>query len=259
MANKRIQKKKFKQSGNFNGIQMRRVEVSRPTAVNIAVRSIVNSEIFGYASKDTGYTSKEKGHLKQVQSMEIGRAANLISQLDLTDEEIKAHINARQLKASKLTKELKTLMEYQKGLQKQGKTIPRDLAKMYGEYGLELAMTKGEIKQLENIREIGRKLGTFAEAEYDMIDGVDNATYWSAIKRYEELLNMGMVPALDGLDKYESAMWALDHLPYDEVRQIIVMADEKSAMLRQKYQDYQQKELDYFTNAWNTASAKYLK
>lgn len=80
-----------------------------------------------------------------------------------------------------------------------------------------------------------------------LLRNVDNATYWAAIKEYNDQVKKGNVPALNGLDKYESALWAMDHLPYYEVKQLLEKAYKKGRELEARAI---QKEMEY-RKEWN--------
>lgn len=75
-------------------------------------------------------------------------------------------------------------------------------------------------------------LKTYAERARDSGDNYNNAEHWAAIKRYNELVDLGLIPRGSIFDKYDAAEYMQNILSPEQINRMTKQAEEKASFLR---------------------------
>ena len=135
----------------------------------------------------------------------------------------------------------------------------QDLNLENAEIDKEIAKLKKQIKkkkqrlaqlraELERVNELGERnllntfnqkisiadLKVYAEKAKDSGDDYNAAEHWAAIKRYNELVDIGLIPKGTIFDKYDAAEYMQSILSPEQVNRMINEAEEKASFLRAK-------------------------
>ena len=102
--------------------------------------------------------------------------------------------------------------------------------------------------QLEKVNELGERnllntfnqrisisdLKAYAEKAKDSGDDYNAAEHWAAIKRYNELVDIGLIPKGTIFDKYDAAEYMQSILSPEQINRMVREAEEKASFLRAK-------------------------
>ena len=136
----------------------------------------------------------------------------------------------------------------------------QDLMLENAEIDKEIARLKKQIKkkkqrlselraELERVNELGQRnllntfnqkisiadLKTYAEKAKNSGDEYNAAEHWAAIKRYNELVDIGLIPKGTVTDKYDAAEYMQSILSPEQINRLNNEAEEKAYVLRAKY------------------------
>lgn len=103
--------------------------------------------------------------------------------------------------------------------------------------------------QLEKVNELGERnllntfnqkisisdLKAYAEKAKGSGDNYNAAEHWAAIKRYNELVDIGLIPKGSIADKYDAAEYMQNILSPEQINRLNNEAEEKASVLRAKY------------------------
>lgn len=78
-------------------------------------------------------------------------------------------------------------------------------------------------------------LKTYAEKVKNSGDNYNAAEHWAAIKRYNELVDIGLIPKGSVTDKYDAAEYLQNILSPEQINRLNNEAEEKASTLRAKY------------------------
>ena len=193
-------------------------------------------ETFGQALQSKGILQSKQQKMSKAEKIIRKEAIQNLRKANMSDEQLEAHIAAREMKITMLKQTTDSILAYYDQLIASGQKIPEQSLRRTTDLLAEMQIAQDEVENLKQYRDYKNEYERIlAETEFQAQPGeMGGAEYWAAIKRYNELLKKGMVPALNGLDKYETAEWAMDYLPFDEVQDILKMADEKAAQISAK-------------------------
>ena len=104
--------------------------------------------------------------------------------------------------------------------------------------------------QLERVNELGERnllntfnqkisiadLKVYAEKAKGSGDDYNAAEHWAAIKRYNELVDIGLIPKGSITDKYDAAEYMQSILSPEQINRLNDEAEKKASVLRAKYQ-----------------------
>lgn len=147
----------------------------------------------------------QKLALKQLQDIEDLNLEN--SQIDKEIEELK-----RQIKKKK-----KRLADLRAELEKVSELSERNLLNTFNQ--------KISIADLK----------TYAEKAKNSGDNYNAAEHWAAIKRYNELVDIGLIPKGSITDKYDAAEYMQSILSPEQINRLNNEAEQKASVLRAKY------------------------
>lgn len=102
--------------------------------------------------------------------------------------------------------------------------------------------------QLERVNELGERnllntfnqkisiadLKAYAEKAKDSGDDYNAAEHWAAIKRYNELVDVGLIPKGTIFDKYDAVEYMQSILSPEQINRMVREAEEKASFLRAK-------------------------
>lgn len=77
-------------------------------------------------------------------------------------------------------------------------------------------------------------LKAYAEKAKDSGENYNNAEHWAAIKRYNELVDIGLIPKGSIFDKYDAAEYLQNILSPEQINRMINEAEQKASFLRAK-------------------------
>lgn len=146
----------------------------------------------------------EKLALKQLQDIENLKLGN--SQIDM---EIK--------KLKKQTKKKQRLTDLRAELERISELSERNLLNTFNQ--------KISISDLK----------TYAEKAKNSEDNYNAAEHWAAIKRYNELVDIGLIPKGSITDKYDAAEYMQSILSPEQINRLNNEAEQKASVLRAKY------------------------
>lgn len=103
--------------------------------------------------------------------------------------------------------------------------------------------------ELERVNELGERnllntfnqrisisdLKTYAEKARNSGDNYNAAEHWAAIKRYNELVDIGLIPKGSITDKYDAAEYMQSILSPEQINRLNSEAEQKASVLRAKY------------------------
>lgn len=103
--------------------------------------------------------------------------------------------------------------------------------------------------ELEKINELGERnllntfnqkisisdLKAYAEKAKNSGDNYNAAEHWAAIKRYNELVDIGLIPKGSITDKYDAAEYMQSILSPEQINRLNNEAEQKASVLRAKY------------------------
>lgn len=103
--------------------------------------------------------------------------------------------------------------------------------------------------ELERVNELGERnllntfnqkisiadLKTYAEKARNSGDNYNAAEHWAAIKRYNELVDVGLIPKGSITDKYDAAEYMQSILSPEQINRLNNEAEQKASVLRAKY------------------------
>lgn len=78
-------------------------------------------------------------------------------------------------------------------------------------------------------------LKTYAEKAKNSGDDYNAAEHWAAIKRYNELVDIGLIPKGSITDKYDAAEYMQSILSPEQINRLNNEAEQKASVLRAKY------------------------
>lgn len=150
----------------------------------------------------------------------------------------------KQTKAALKKLALKRLQEIQE-LNLENEQIDREIAKLKKELKKKKQHLAELRAQLERINELGEHnlLNTFnktltindikeaAKKAKDSGDSYNNAEHWAAIKRYNELVDIGLIPKGSIMDRYDAAEYLRNILSEDELNALIREGERKGEVL----------------------------
>lgn len=146
----------------------------------------------------------EKLALKQLQDIENLKLGN--SQIDM---EIK--------KLKKQTKKKQRLTDLRAELERISELSERNLLNTFNQ--------KISISDLK----------AYAEKAKNSEDNYNAAEHWAAIKRYNELVDIGLIPKGSITDKYDAAEYMQSILSPEQINRLNNEAEQKASVLRTKY------------------------
>lgn len=102
--------------------------------------------------------------------------------------------------------------------------------------------------ELERVNELGERnllntfnqkisiadLKVYAEKAKDSGEDYNAAEHWAAIKRYNELVDIGLIPKGTIFDKYDAAEYLQSILSPEQINRMVRDAEEKASFLRAK-------------------------
>lgn len=157
--------------------------------------------------------------------------------------------SARQIKKQEKIKlkklALKQLREIEM-LNLQNTEIDKEIEKIKKQISKKKQKLKELKAELERINELGERnllntfnqrisisdLKAYAEKAKDSGDEYNNAEHWAAIKRYNELVDIGLIPKGTIFDKYDAAEYMQNILSPEQINRINIEAEKKASVLR---------------------------
>lgn len=254
MANKRIRKKHDSYYKDIRARQIIERGISRQIRKQRQLElSIRKAQRVGRASGvfKTSELTKSINYFGEVVQHKTGLFSSELQRLKNEKVNIHNQIYAlkQEQKVSRLNERYESIKKREETYMKNLKTVQALKAKQYQQGKLSeadkkrLMRAQGEITDYERMinspRDTIRR--TYDYGRRYVGDDIDSGTYWAAIKKYNELLKEGVVPAISGMDKYESAEWALDYLPYDELMEVIDAAEKKNQELEESNRQLREK------------------